>query len=308
MTATPLRIRLVRLLIATVELILRPLVLNRRLPPVREHRLGVPYGPHAAHRLDVAVPDKEGPVPIMLYIHGGGWITGDKKNFHWPTRAFAAHGMLVFSANYRRAPEASLSQQLRDVARALGWARDHAAELGGDPEQVYLAGDSAGAHLLACLHIGLTNRDFLRSLEVEAPTPASALRATLLFYGLYDLGSAWELGGITQLAIEALLGAKPDAAPEPAVRASPLFHVGAQSRPMLVCAGEPDPLYGQSLALLAALREHGVRHRPVLLSNAECPDAGHSFLNFGNRTATRRALAEAAEFIDEMQRSGAKDG
>lgn len=144
-----------RRLIGVLEWALRPTVLDRGLPEVAVCRRDVAYGEDAKHRLDlIGCPGSE-PAPLLVYVHGGAWVTGDKSNFKWITHSFARAGLAVFSINYRWAPEADLFGQLRDVARAIGWARANAPELGGDPDRVFLAGDSAGAHLVSWLHMAL---------------------------------------------------------------------------------------------------------------------------------------------------------
>jgi len=296
--APGLSVRLMRGLMGAVEGVLRPLVLNRELPPVGRVERDVPYGQHRQQRLDIYVPPGPGPWATLVYVHGGGWVTGDKSNFEWPCRTLAGAGVVVFSINYRWSPEAGFREQVRDVAAAIHSARTHAARLGTDPDAVFLAGDSAGAHLVAWLHVSLGQPALLAAVGLDASPLPRGLLGSLLFYGMYDLERVWAVGGAAvHTPIRCLLGGAPANVPAAAALASPLRHVVPGLAPVFACAGERDPLVAETRALAAALERAGVPCAAVVLGRREYPDAGHSFVNFGRRAATRRALDEAVAFI-----------
>jgi len=288
-----------RRLIGVIEWMLRLLVLNRRLPRVEACHRDIAYGDHDQQRLDVVVPLGDGPFPLLVYVHGGAWVTGDKSNFAWVTRSLAAGGLLVVNVNYRWAPEASFGEQLHDIVHAIEWATTHAREHGGDRERLFLCGDSAGAHLVCWLHMALSQPHLLEAVGLNPAFPARALRGSLLFYGMYDLESAWQLGISVRSPIRSVLGAEPSAAPDLARLASPLRQVARGAAPMFVTVGEKDTLHGQSVALIDALRGAGVACRSLLLERQRYPDAGHSFINFGSREASKAALTAALAFIAE---------
>jgi acetyl esterase len=115
----------------------------------------VAYAPEstlAAHRLDVYRPtDRGGPLPIVFYVHGGGFRILSKDT-HWIMGlAFARRGFLVFNVGYRLAPLHPFPAAVEDVAAAYGWVARHAASYGGDLSRLVLAGESAGANLVATL-------------------------------------------------------------------------------------------------------------------------------------------------------------
>ncbi len=86
---------------------------------------------------------------VMIYVHGGGWQTGDKKNVYLKPAAFNARGFVFVSINYRLLPEVTIADEAADVARAVAWVKNNIAEYGGDPTQLWLMGHSAGAHLVS---------------------------------------------------------------------------------------------------------------------------------------------------------------
>jgi len=99
--------------------------------------------------LDLYAPRDAVDRPIMIHVHGGGWRRGDKSRCAAIAAAFVREGFVFLSMNYRLLPEAGVQTQAGDVARAVAWTRGNAAELGGDPDRIFLMGHSAGAHLVA---------------------------------------------------------------------------------------------------------------------------------------------------------------
>lgn len=104
------------------------------------------YGPDVRHRLDIYAPDSGAEArPVALIFHGGGFIRGDKSERENAGLYFARAGFVTLVPNYRLAPLGQWPSGAEDVIAALGWARAHAADLGGDPAQIWLIGESAGA-------------------------------------------------------------------------------------------------------------------------------------------------------------------
>ncbi len=108
----------------------------------------IPYGPHPRHRLDVYRTPGLDAAPVVLFVHGGAFIRGDKDStpeiYSNVPRYFARHGCIGINVEYRLAPEAAYPGGAEDVAGAVAWARAHAAEFGGDPAKIILVGHSAG--------------------------------------------------------------------------------------------------------------------------------------------------------------------
>jgi acetyl esterase len=109
---------------------------------------------HADHRLDVYRPiERKGPLPVVLYVHGGGFCILSKET-HWiMALAFARRGFVVFNMNYRLAPANKYPAAIEDVCRAYAWLARNAELYGGDPERTILAGESAGANLVTSLSL-----------------------------------------------------------------------------------------------------------------------------------------------------------
>jgi acetyl esterase/lipase len=103
------------------------------------------------HRLDLYLPKGKRDVPVMMFVHGGGFTVGIKDQYAFVGQVFAANGIATAVINYRLSPKTSYPGHVQDVARAFAWLRAHAAEYGGNAEKIFVSGHSAGATLVAML-------------------------------------------------------------------------------------------------------------------------------------------------------------
>lgn len=134
----------------------------------------VSYGPHKANVLDIWIADGEGPRPIHVYIHGGGWIGGDKSKKGNPQKAWLAKGISYAAINYRHTPEASLPAPVHDAARAIQFIRFKAKEWKVDKELICLSGGSAGA----CTSMWLLCHDDLADPSAKDPVLRESTRVS----------------------------------------------------------------------------------------------------------------------------------
>jgi acetyl esterase len=155
-----------------------PTVTGPPRPMARVEELAIPRadGTEMAARLYVALGAPQPPQPLLVYFHGGGWVIGDLDTHDGICRFLADHGgCRVLSVDYRLAPEHPFPAPLEDAVAAFAWAHENAASLGGDPERMAVAGDSAGGNLSTALC--LQNRD--------AGNPQPAMQ--LLLYPVTDV-------------------------------------------------------------------------------------------------------------------------
>lgn len=105
----------------------------------------------ARHVLDVYSPPKAKNLPVVFWIHGGGWQAGDKSDVQIKPRVFMEKGFVFVSTNYRLLPSVDMATIVQDVAKSMRWVHDHIAEHGGDPKNILVMGHSAGAQLAALI-------------------------------------------------------------------------------------------------------------------------------------------------------------
>ena len=132
--------------------------------------------PHEGQDLtvDIHIPKGEGPFPILIYLHGGGWILGSPKTHRRLGHRFAEAGYLVFNVHYRLAPEHPFPAAYDDCVQALAWVKANAQRYGGDVGQIVMGGDSAGGNLTAAVASQQADDD---------------VKAVLLIYPALDFGT-----------------------------------------------------------------------------------------------------------------------
>jgi CubicO group peptidase (beta-lactamase class C family) len=121
--------------------------------PAQDVQRNIPYAdkPDERQVLDVYAPPHARNLPVVFWIHGGGWQTGDKTDVQIKPQAFMDRGFVFVSTNYRLLPAVDMGTIVRDVARSIRWVHDHVADHGGDPQRLYVMGHSAGAQLAALI-------------------------------------------------------------------------------------------------------------------------------------------------------------
>ncbi|MBC7999066.1 MAG: alpha/beta hydrolase [Leptolyngbya sp.] len=125
------------------------------------------YGKETLQDLDVFFPEtvtSTSRLPVLIFVHGGGWRIGDKKPHAVKGMAYAKRGIIFANINYRLVPQAMHPEQVKDIARAIKYVQANSAKWGGDPDRIYLMGHSAGAHLVDLV---ATNQKFLNELGVD---------------------------------------------------------------------------------------------------------------------------------------------
>ncbi len=113
----------------------------------------IPYADPAHERqvLDIYSPADAKNLPVIFWIHGGGWQTGDKTSVEMKPRVLTERGFVFVSTNYRMLPDVEMGVLIRDVAKSLGWVHRNINKYGGDPQQILVMGHSAGAQLAALI-------------------------------------------------------------------------------------------------------------------------------------------------------------
>ena len=150
--------------------------------------LDVPYGDGAGETLDIfpapvavsASSFASAPAPVLVFIHGGYWRTLDKADHSFIAPSFTTDGVMVVVPNYALCPAVGIEHIVLQMARAVAWVWQHAAEHGGDPSRIALVGHSAGGHLASMLLS-------CRWKQVDERLPAQPLTGALSISGLYDL-------------------------------------------------------------------------------------------------------------------------
>ncbi len=264
------------------------------------HRdLAYVVGGHERQKLDLYVPEKSGgALPVIVWVHGGGWQGGSKNQCRPLADSFVARGYAVASVGYRLSGEAIFPAQLEDCKAAVRWLRAHARDYGLDPARFAAWGSSAGGHLVALLGTAGDVPEF----EVGANRDQSSrVQAVVDWFGPTDFNAmdrhAPPGAGLKHDAPNSpeskLIGAPiADPANRAKVkRADPVTYVSAGAPPFLIMHGDADATvpHHQSVLLHDALAAAGVPVRFVTLERA-----GHGTGGFGAPAAAELV----ASFLD----------
>ena len=145
------------------------------------------YGAHPLQKLDVYRPKGEaGRLPVIVNVHGGGWVYGDKELYQYYAMSLAQRGFAVVNFSYRLAPEDKFPAQIEDIKAVFDWVHAHAEEYGMDVDELFAVGDSAGANLLGLYCAACTNPEYAGHFSF--PTAfGPAPRAVSLACGAYAI-------------------------------------------------------------------------------------------------------------------------
>lgn len=220
----------------------------------------------SAQKLDLLLPNapSQKPFPLVVFIHGGGWKSGDKSTTQSMLQRVMGSNYAGATLNYRLTGEAIWPAQIHDVKAALRWLHAHGREYGYNPDRMAVWGTSAGGHLAAML--GTTNGvEALEGAEGEHTAESSSVSCAVSFFGPTDLLSMpLYPSGTDHTASDSpesrLLGGPIPDLPERAREASPSTWVDAEDVPFFIAHGDKDTSvpYQQSVLLTRKLREVGV--------------------------------------------------
>lgn len=243
-------------------------------------------------RLDLALPAGDGPHPVVVLLHGGGWEKGGRGAMRREAQLLAARGLAAATVSYRlvRGREHAFPAAVRDAACAVRWLRANAAAHGLDRSRVAALGFSAGAHLASMLGV--------RAPATAGSDGCLASGGDASVLGVVAIAGPQDLrvrGGYTRRQarlVTGFLGVFPGDAPGRAAEASPIAHVDAGDAPFLLLHGDRDPLVplDHPRRMLAALHAAGVaatlvespgaRHRNWSVDAIDTPRAGCTIARF----------------------------
>lgn len=258
--------------------------------------------------VDIYVPAsaKVAPKPLILFIHGGGWVSGHTRHsgalsdFPKALARLASEGFVVASLEYRLAAEARYPAQLQDARAALRFLKANAARYGIDPSRAGVWGGSAGGHLAALTAMTCGEKSFDTA---PAPEGSECVQAAVIWYGVFDFKPMLAAGN----APSALLGCGDAAcAPDLVARVSPITFVDRKDPPFLLIHGNEDKTVpvAQSHIAEAALKAVGVPVEAIYI-----PGVDHSFIGATpaqTREATLRAMNASFDFFHAKLDGAAK--
>ncbi|HSI38505.1 MAG TPA: alpha/beta hydrolase [Methylotenera sp.] len=246
-------------LVITVTVACSPVKTLNALVPSNDYQLHayIAYGDLPRQKLDVYQPkqmiDKNKP-PVVLFYYGGGWDAGDKADYKFVAEAFASSGFVAVIPDYRIYPEVVFPGFMEDPAKAAKWVKTHINEFGGDPDRVFLAGHSAGAHIAVMLSL---NKVYLGKEQLKP----NDFRGTIGLAGPYDFLP------LKSERLKEIFGPE-----DQRWKSQPIEFVTGNNPPMLLLVGLKDGTVGihNTFNLAAKIKSKGGSVQVV-----EFPNYGH---------------------------------
>ena len=247
--------------------------------------------------LDIYQPEKprEGGFPVLLQVHGGAWMIGEKQQQGLPLMYhMAGRGWLCVAINYRLSPKAAFPAHIVDVKKAIAWIREHIGEYGGNPDFIAITGGSAGGHLSALASLTPNREEWQPGFEQADTT----VQAAVPFYGVYDFLDRFEIRSdmsMDKMVADKVMQCTRQQNPQLWDAGSPLSQVSADAPPMFVIQGTHDSLVWVEEARVFVSALQAVASHPV--AYAELPGAQHAFELF-HSVRTEHAVSAVSHFLE----------
>jgi len=258
---------------------------------------------HERHKLDLYVPEEaEGPLPLLIWVHGGGWQNGSKDGCPPLREGYTSRGYAVASINYRLSGHAPFPAQIEDCKAAIRWLRAHAKQYNLDTKLFGVWGSSAGGHLVALLGTSGDVKEFDKGANLDQ---SSRVQAVCDYFGPTDFvvfvtTPKYESHAKADAPEAKLIGGAVLENKDKAAKVNPITYVSADDPPFLIVHGDKDgtvPI-NQSELLFSALKKAG---RQVHFHTIH--GAGHGGPGFNAPEVT----AQVREFFEKFLKGAGKD-
>jgi acetyl esterase/lipase len=268
-------------------------------------RYEVSYGEAPELRLNWFCPEEAlGALPVVVWIHGGAWISGYKEDVDPYLRMIASQGYTAVSLDYSKAPEEKYPTALKQLNEALAFLSANATEFNIDPGRFVLAGDSAGAQLAAQLATLSTSPIYAKQLDITPGLAKDQLAALVLHCGIFDVSdipnSPRIAGWGSRAALWSYLGDRDWSKTPGASQMSVINHVTKDFPTSFISGGNGDALTeSQSLPFADRLTELGVAVTTHFPSD-DAHELPHEYQFHMEYAESPKALAAAIHFLDRV--------
>jgi acetyl esterase/lipase len=246
-------------------------------------------------KLDITAVKSDKPLPVLMLVHGGGWIGGSRTDMAGLAPGLAQVGFACVSVDYRLAPKAKYPAQLEDVKASVRWIKENASKYGFDKTKIAAFGVSAGGHLTSMLAATSNETSWDKGFK-----ESSSVNAVVSYAGPTDLPTAWKHRdtqpaadkAVVDECLPALIGDTYEKMPDKYKDASPLSHVTKKTAPILFLHGNIDTLVlqEQSELMYKMLQSQGIPTELVVM-----PKVGHG--GFGDEATQKMVIEHFQAFL-----------
>jgi acetyl esterase/lipase len=249
--------------------------------------------------MDIYYPkDAQGLLPVVVWLHGGGYVLGDKEVTKEYAMTLASHGYVVANVNYALAPEHKYPTPILQANQALKYLNGNAPKYGGDMDRLFLGGNSAGAQIASQIAAITSNERLAKSMGIKPAIENEQLRGVLLFCSIYDMKTVRATGTpFLETFMWSYMGMR-DFENYPRIdELSTVKQITPEYPPVFVSVGDADPLEPQSIELIKALNNNGVKVDPVLFNGTNA-NLGHDYQYNLASLPAQQTLAKVINFLD----------
>lgn len=268
-------------------------------PDVQVDRVDITVAeaPNAAVNLWRPAKASEQLRPVILWVHGGGFVAGDADSVAGFSAVMAARGYVVAALDYSLAPEHTYPTPILQGSAALDWLRQHVRDYGGDATRIVIGGDSAGAQIASQLAAVQTIPGYGHGIGVQPVLAASSLRAVLLYCGFYDMVTVGSTGfPALRTYLWSYTGQRDWERFDRINELSLTEQVSASYPPMLLAVGDADPFAPESYRLAERAARQGVTVETVFWKDN---GLGHSYQFNYRLPEAQETLTRTLEFLKE---------
>lgn len=278
-------------------------------------QLNIPYAPNDEDaRLDVFFPSRydnsNATLPTILWIHGGGWIAGNKEGIADYLRILAHEGYTTVGVEYSHAPEKTYPAQLHQINKALAFLVQHADSLHVDRSAIIVAGDSAGAYIAAQIIEAISDPSYAKLIGITPAISRNQLKAAVLYCGAYD-PALEKFKGLAGQAAHAMLwsymGERNYLKDKKLEGIRLTQYVTNRFPPTFISTGNGDPLLPQSRAFAKALKDHSVNIDELFFPDDHAPPVPHEYQFIFNSPAAQLSFQRLKIFFADVLNKNTAD-
>jgi acetyl esterase/lipase len=262
----------------------------------------ITYGEHGT-LLDIYYPRHvDPPLPVIMWIHGGGFIGASKEQTQVYGMTLANAGYVVANINYDLSPAYKYPTPVIEANQALKYLRENISQYGGDINRLFLGSNSSGSQIDSQVAALISNQEFARTMGIQPSVRNEQLKGVLLYDGAYDMQTvrATHLPGLG-LFLWSYTGVRHFESYDRIDELSTVNHITPDYPPVFLTVGDADPLEHQSLEFIQVLKRNGVEQEPVLFTGTGA-HLGHDYMMDLDTGPAQRTLEKALDFLERHSR------
>lgn len=262
--------------------------------------IAVPVQGHPDANLSIYRPIAETKdLPVILYIHGGGWSIGNASAVQSFAKLLSSNGYVVANLEYSLAPEHPYPTSTLQTLAALNYLYNHSDKLKIDASKIFVGGNSAGAHLSSQIGAIVTNKNLANKYDIALEIPENSLKGLLLFNGVYNFDTVGKskFPGINKF-LWSYTGEKNYLEYEKLDELSSLNYVTKNYPATFITVGDADPLNSQTREFIAKLKSNQVDHTTVLWDETG-PKLNHDYIYELQTSEAQKAYKQVVNFLQQ---------